>query len=264
MHSRRNFIGKVATGLGTFGRRAQPCARCQRSCPVRLHRLRNRATDLLNQLRVCPETEAVAFCDVYTKQLDRAKTLVPTAKTYLDHRRMLEDRSIDAVLIATPQHLHAEHFCARSTLESTSTRKRRWRSPSTTPSECARRIRKPAANASCRSGIRCMFHGPMRDVPSHRRSGTHGQDHRDPHAYVSQHAARQAAVVAPVDAGYEPGKYHVEIVPGRAPAHDFDANRYINWRYFWDYSGGNVYENMCHQVEFWYKALKLQIPRQSR
>jgi predicted dehydrogenase len=35
----------------------------------------------------------------------------------------------------------------------------------------------------------------------------------------------------------------------------------MNWRYFWDYSGGNVYENMCHQVSFWYKALGLQIPR---
>jgi predicted dehydrogenase len=48
---------------------------------------------------------------------------------------------------------------------------------------------------------------------------------------------------------------------GDAPKRDFDANRYINWRFFWDYSGGNVYENMCHQVSFWYKALNLQIPR---
>src|SRR5436309_3448007 len=36
----------------------------------------------------------------------------PQAKTYLDYRRLLEDPSIDAVLIATPQHLHREHFVA--------------------------------------------------------------------------------------------------------------------------------------------------------
>jgi predicted dehydrogenase len=42
---------------------------------------------------------------------------------------------------------------------------------------------------------------------------------------------------------------------------DFDANRYINWRFFWDYSGGNVYENMCHQLSFWYKVMDLKIPR---
>ena len=40
------------------------------------------------------------------------------------------------------------------------------------------------------------------------------------------------------------------------PRGSFDANRYINWRLFWDYSGGNVSENMCQQLSFWYKALR--------
>jgi len=48
---------------------------------------------------------------------------------------------------------------------------------------------------------------------------------------------------------------------GEAKPVDFDANRYINWRFFWDYSGGNVYENMCHQLSFWYKVLDLKIPK---
>ena len=48
---------------------------------------------------------------------------------------------------------------------------------------------------------------------------------------------------------------------GDAAPHEFDPNRYANWRFFWDYSGGNVYENMCHQLSFWYKVMKLQIPK---
>ncbi len=48
---------------------------------------------------------------------------------------------------------------------------------------------------------------------------------------------------------------------GEAPQREFDPNRYMNWRFFWDYSGGNVYENMCHQMSFWYKGLNLQIPK---
>jgi predicted dehydrogenase len=48
---------------------------------------------------------------------------------------------------------------------------------------------------------------------------------------------------------------------GEAPQRPFDANRYINWRFFWDYSGGNIYENMCHQAAFWYKVLGLKIPK---
>src|SRR5262249_49474348 len=47
---------------------------------------------------------------------------------------------------------------------------------------------------------------------------------------------------------------------GEAPKREFDANRYINWRFFWDFSGGNVYENLCHQLSFWYKVLDLKIP----
>jgi predicted dehydrogenase len=47
---------------------------------------------------------------------------------------------------------------------------------------------------------------------------------------------------------------------GDAPKLPFDANRYVNWRFFWDYSGGNFHENMCHQLAFWYKVLGLGIP----
>jgi predicted dehydrogenase len=47
---------------------------------------------------------------------------------------------------------------------------------------------------------------------------------------------------------------------GEAAPHPFDPNRFINWRFYWDYSGGNVFENMVHQVGFWFKAMNFQIP----
>jgi predicted dehydrogenase len=40
----------------------------------------------------------------------------------------------------------------------------------------------------------------------------------------------------------------------------FDPQRLIHWRYFWDYSGGGVSENMSQQLAFWVRALDLQIP----
>jgi hypothetical protein len=48
---------------------------------------------------------------------------------------------------------------------------------------------------------------------------------------------------------------------GETPARSFDAHRLVHWRYFWDTSGGSVFEGMSHQLAFWYKALRLQIPR---
>ncbi|MEI9813268.1 MAG: gfo/Idh/MocA family oxidoreductase [Acidobacteriota bacterium] len=41
----------------------------------------------------------------------------------------------------------------------------------------------------------------------------------------------------------------------------FDAERFAHWRYFWDYSGGTVFEHMSQQLSFWYKTLELGIPR---
>ena len=35
----------------------------------------------------------------------------------------------------------------------------------------------------------------------------------------------------------------------------------MNWRFFWDYSGGNVFENMVHQVGYWHTVLGLTIPQ---
>jgi len=32
------------------------------------------------------------------------------------------------------------------------------------------------------------------------------------------------------------------------PDRDFDPYRFINWRLFWEFSGGNVTENMVHQI----------------
>jgi predicted dehydrogenase len=71
-----------------------------------------RGMGLVKQAIACPNTDFVAFADIYTKRLEDALKVAPDAKTYLDYRYLLDDKSIDAVLIATPQHLHCEPFVA--------------------------------------------------------------------------------------------------------------------------------------------------------
>ncbi len=54
-----------------------------------------------------------ALCDIFSDQIDRAKTEIPGssgAAVYKDYRQLLAQPGIDAVLIATPVHLHPEHF----------------------------------------------------------------------------------------------------------------------------------------------------------
>ncbi len=54
-----------------------------------------------------------AMCDLYSDQIDKAKTQVPAAaqaKTYKQFTEMLAQPGIDAVQITTPVYLHPEHF----------------------------------------------------------------------------------------------------------------------------------------------------------
>jgi len=60
-----------------------------------------------------PRARIVALCDLYSDQIDKAKTAIPgtdQARVYKDYRELLANQSIDAVLIATPVFLHPEHF----------------------------------------------------------------------------------------------------------------------------------------------------------
>src|SRR4051794_38160584 len=49
----------------------------------------------------------VALCDVDDKFLSAAAEKHPKARRYSDFRKMLEQDDIDAVVIATPDHIHA-------------------------------------------------------------------------------------------------------------------------------------------------------------
>jgi myo-inositol 2-dehydrogenase/D-chiro-inositol 1-dehydrogenase len=55
----------------------------------------------------------VALCDIFDDRLEQIKKSVPAAseaKTYHDYRQLLDDKNVDAVLIATPVYLHPEQF----------------------------------------------------------------------------------------------------------------------------------------------------------
>jgi predicted dehydrogenase len=53
------------------------------------------------------DVEIAAICDVYAPNLAKAADVVPTAAKYADFRRILDDTSLDAVVIGTPDHWHA-------------------------------------------------------------------------------------------------------------------------------------------------------------
>lgn len=60
-----------------------------------------------------PRVRVAAICDLFDDRIAQAKEKIPgaaDAKVYRDYRQLLDDKSVDAVLIATPVYLHPEQF----------------------------------------------------------------------------------------------------------------------------------------------------------
>src|ERR1700683_3283306 len=106
MDSRRKFIGAMATGLASTLASCTGVLGANDRVRIGLIGAGQRGSELLHQALACPNVEIAAFADVYTKRLDGARSRVPTAAVYGDHRRLLDDQTIHAVIIATPRHLH--------------------------------------------------------------------------------------------------------------------------------------------------------------
>jgi hypothetical protein len=95
----------------------------------------SRGKEIFQAAMRSPNAEAVAAADVYTRRLDEVKALAPSIRPYKDFRQLLDDKGVDAVLIATPQHQHALNFVPALQAG----RKRRWRSARIMRSACGRR-----------------------------------------------------------------------------------------------------------------------------
>jgi predicted dehydrogenase len=71
----------------------------------------NRGDQLLDAFLVHKDAEVVALCDVYKPYLAAAQKKVGgKAKLYDNFRKLLEHNGLDAVVIATPDHWHALQF----------------------------------------------------------------------------------------------------------------------------------------------------------
>jgi len=259
MQSRRNFIGKVATGLaGTLA--ASNVLGANDRIRIGIIGPGARGSEILREAVSLPNVECIGAADVYTRRLEDVKSIAPNIKTYLDYRHLLEDRDVDAVLIATPQHLHCEHFTValdagkhvyqEKTMAFTVAHAKRMRAA----------MEHAGGRRVVQVGHQGVSTGALTDAVSFLKGDLVGKVTAiDAHMYRNTpHGKPQWA--RPVYPDMTPENIVWRSFLGEAPERPFDANRYINWRFFWDYSGGNVYENMCHQLAFWYKAMDLKIP----
>jgi predicted dehydrogenase len=111
--SRRSFLGSSAAAAlaAPFAAKA---AGANDKIAVGMIGIGIRGSQLLERLYARnKETATVAaICDAYTGNLSKAGARVETLggntpRRYADYRELLQDKNIDAVIIATPEHRHA-------------------------------------------------------------------------------------------------------------------------------------------------------------
>ncbi len=256
--TRRNFIGNVATGLAGSLATGSVLGANDR-IRIGVIGAGERGTQLVREVLSLPDAEIAGFADVYKRHLEDAVSLVPGAKTVRDYGELLGDSSIDAVIIATPQHVHAEAFAASMeagkhvyqektmafTLEQARLMRASWQR---------------AGRKTVQIGHQTLSTGQVRDAGNFLAGGATGRV-----TAIRAHMYRnsphgKAPWSRPVFPGMTPDQIDWKAFLGSAPAREFDPDRFVNWRRFQDYSGGSVHENMSHQLAFWYKVMDLRIP----
>ena len=107
--NRRSFLVNSAAALGTSALSA--VASPNDTIRIATVGLRSRGKSHMQAFTSLPKVDLVALCDVDDAVLRQASAFVESKRgkapaTYTDLRKLLEDKSIDAISIATPNHWH--------------------------------------------------------------------------------------------------------------------------------------------------------------
>src|SRR5258708_3498622 len=103
--SRRSFLKSAGAGAA-LASPAFAAAGANERLSIGLIGTGGRGRHLRQALAKVPNVQMAALCDVYEPHLALAQKLAPKATRTADYRRILDDKNIQAVLIATPDHWH--------------------------------------------------------------------------------------------------------------------------------------------------------------
>jgi len=217
-----------------------------------------RGEELLKQVQKIPNVELVAIADIYSRRRDEAKHMVSRLQTFDDHRRLLEMNDLDAVIVASPLHIHARHFL--DTLDAGkdlyAEKTMTWSIPEA--EQCLAAAKK--SDRVVQIGLQHESSGALADARKWIKDGVVGKV-TQVESWMSRntpHGKGQWARPVPSDCTAQNVNWKA-FLNGR-PDREFDPYKFINWRLFWEFSGGNVTENMVHQVAWIMSALDLPLP----
>jgi predicted dehydrogenase len=211
----------------------------------------------LNSMKESDNCRIVAVCDVYDKRLDAAAELTGGQK-YKEYRRLLENKDIDYVLIATPEHWHAQ-----MTLDAADMGKHIYcEKPMTWNIEQAKKVvaKIKSTGVKMQVGVQGMSDDSYEAAHKLVKDGALGKVVLAQIDYSRNHKGDEFWAY-PIDADCKPGvNLDWNAWLGPAKKRPFHAERFFRWRLFWDYSGGIATDLFIHRVTRIIKSLGLTFP----
>ena len=242
--NRRRFLGAAIASAASYGRVLGANER------IRIGAIGTggRGEYLLSNVAKLDSSDIVAVCDVYEPNRLRAKSrFAPSAQDYTDHRRVLERKDVDAVVIATPDHWHVP-----ITIEAVRAGKDVY-------------CEKPVTHtideggpliAAVRESGRVVQTGTQQRSWEHYThakelisNGVLGQVTLIRTYWYQNHIANQSG-----GPDVDLAKLDWKRFLGSAPDRPFDADQFAHWRWYWDFGGGAMTDLFVHWVDVahWY------------
>ena len=198
----------------------------------------------------------VVLCDIDSQRLAAAAAKHPKAKTTDDYRRVFDVKDLDGVVVSTPDHMHAIPVVAAL--------KRGLavycEKPLTHSIHEARVISRLTAERKAVTQMGNQIHNhPLnnyRRVVEMVQGGVIGEVRR---VHVWQGGG--VRVGQRVKQGTPPKHVNYDRWLGPAPARPFHTSHFhFNWRYWWDFGGGQLADFVCHYMDLPYWSLGLKYP----
>ena len=207
-----------------------------------------------------PKVNLVAICDVDNRVLQKRKAEIDDqgvkVKTFIDYRKLLEEKDIDAVIIGTPDHWHALMMIHAS--------------------EAGKHIycEKPIGNSigECRLMVDAQNrYGNVVQVGQWQRSQNHFQEAvnylktgvigpiRTVKTWCYFGSVRPNPVIPNSPA---PKELDYKRWLGPAKMRPFNKSRlHFNFRWFWDYAGGLMTDWGVHLIDFALIGMQASLPK---
>ena len=201
----------------------------------------------------------VALCDVDERHLAKAAKRVPKAKTYVDWRKCLDQKDINAVICSTTDHTHAfianwalnrdmHVYCEKPLGNSVE--------------EChvvrATYLKKKDKLAT-QVGMQRHANPNFNRVRELVLDGAIGEL-KAAYAWGNRQIRRKGYLPA---AGEPPKHLHYDLWLGPAPFHPYNRGYFggcLSWNMYWDFGSGQVGDMGSHTMDLAWNALDAELP----